>query len=244
MHSDILNFTENPIIDEGIEKYEWYKYEPDSGTKLNNTGEIYINIRQQDQYCHPAESYLQFEGRLTKDDGTAYADADVATLTHNGIMHLFGTFEYRIADKSLESLNHPGQATTMIGMLKYPNDFQLAQGLNQLWYKDTTSTASLDNNLGYKIRHSYIITKPTDKGKFSFVIPLKHIFGFSDDYDKVIYGVKHTLKLTRKSDSDAIYRAHAAAIVKVTLDSISWYMPQVMPSNLERLELLKTIEKM
>ena len=242
MHSDILNFTEAPVTDEGIEKYEWHKYEPSGGTKLNNTGEIYIHITQQDQYCHPAESYLLFEGRLTKQNGDAYADADVATLTHNGIMHLFGTIQYNIADKTIESVNHPGQATTMLGMLKYPNDFQLAQGLNQLWYKDTTATANLDDNLGFKVRHSYIIAKPEDKGKFSFVVPLKHIFGLCDDYDKVIYGVKHTLKLTRKADLDANYRAHAAAAGKVTLETIAWYMPHVMPSDMQRLELMKTIE--
>jgi hypothetical protein len=98
----------------------------------------------------------------------------------------------------------------MLGMLKYVNDSQLAQGLNQLWYKDTTTTASLYEKLRFKIRHLYIIAKPTDNGKFSFLVLLKHIFGLCDGYDKVIYGVKHILKLTQKADSDAIYRAHAA----------------------------------
>ena len=66
----------------------------------------------------------------------------------------------------------------MLGLLKYPDDFQKSQGLNQLWYKDLT------NNPGFGIRHGYIIKTPDPKGTFSFRILLKHIFGFAEDYDK------------------------------------------------------------
>jgi len=43
---------------------------------------------------------------------------------------------------------------------------------------------------------------------------LKHIFGFCEDYDKIVYGLKHTLTLVRKSDDDAIFRAAAAVEAK------------------------------
>ena len=46
---------------------------------------------------------------------------------------------------------------------------------------------------------------------FSFVVPLEHIFRVCEDYDKVVYGMKHTLKVVRKSDDDAIYRTTPAA---------------------------------
>ena len=48
-----------------------------------------IIIESQDVFTHPSESYLIFEGRLTKADGTPYANADVVALSNNGIMHLF-----------------------------------------------------------------------------------------------------------------------------------------------------------
>ena len=85
------------------------------------------------------------------------------------------------------SLLHPGQATTMLGLLKYPDDFSKSKGLNQLWYKDTTSTAVLADNVGFKIRHDCLINNSRPRGSFSFRIPLKHIFGFGGDYDKVVY---------------------------------------------------------
>ena len=242
MSSAILNFTELPTVDESVEKYEFHEYEPVARTNLNSAGEIRINIELQDLFTHPAESYIQFEGRLSKTDGTAYANADAVALTNNGLMHLFSQVTYSLSNQEVESVFHPGQATTMIGMLKYPNDFAKAQGLNQLWSKDTAPTAAIAVNTGFAVRQAYLIQKPTAKGTFSFIVPLKHIFGFVDDYDKIVYGFKHTLTLVRKTDDDAIFRAAAAAAGKVSIDRISWFMPHIIPADMERMQLYKTIE--
>jgi len=88
----------------------------------------------------------------------------------------------------------------MLGLLKYSDDFSKAQGLNQLWQKDTTSTAVVADNEGFRTRQSYLIQQPAVTG-----VPLKHLFGFCEDYEKIIYGLKHTLTLVRKSNDDAIF---------------------------------------
>src|SRR5678815_4515200 len=151
MQSDILNFTEASSVDEGIEKYEWHEYEPVARTNLNSAGEIRITIETQDLFCHPAESYLLIEGRLVKGDGmnTAYAagNVDAVAITNNGLMHLFSQIGYSLSNQDMETIYHPGQATTMLGLLKYPNDFALAQGLNQLWCKDTHADAVIASSV-------------------------------------------------------------------------------------------------
>ena len=101
-----------------------------TGTSLNNGGDIRISIESQDMFKHPSESFLIFEGRLTKADSTPYANADEVALTNNAIMHLFSRIEYRLSNQLIESLNYPGQATTMLGLVKYPDDFSNSQGLN------------------------------------------------------------------------------------------------------------------
>ena len=120
----------------------------------------------------------------------------------------------------IESLNYPGQATTMLGLLKYPDDFSKAQGLNQLWYKDTATIAAKADNNEFAARHAYLIQSSTVKGTFSFTIPLKYIFGFCENYDKIVYGLKHILTLVRKTDDDAIFRGAAAGAGKVSLDKM------------------------
>ena len=121
--ADILKFTENQIIDESIEEYEYHEYDPITSTNLNNGSDIRISIESQGVLAHPSESYLIFEGRLTKADGTAYANADEVVLTNNAIMHLFNQIEYHLLNQLIESLNYPGLANAMLGLLKYPADF-------------------------------------------------------------------------------------------------------------------------
>ena len=205
MMADILKFTDTPIIDESIEEYEYHEYEPITGTSPDNGGYIRISIESQDVFTHPNESYLIFEGRLTKADGTPYANGDEVALTNNAMMHLFSRIEYHLSNQLIESLNYPGQATTMLVLLKYPDDMSKAQGLNQLWYKDTSTTAAKADNIGFATRHAYLIQSSTIKDKFSFRIPLKDIFSFCENYDKILYGLKHSLSLVRKTDGDTIF---------------------------------------
>ena len=78
---------------------------------------------------------------------------------------------------------------------------------------------------------------------------MKHIFGFCGDYDKVVYGLKHNLTLTRNDDNDAIFRAannadgSPVAAGKIRLDKISWFMPHVTPADNDKMELYKIIER-
>ena len=84
----------------------------------------------------------------------------------------------------------------MLEILIYHDDFSKSQGLNQLWCMDSSTEAETENT-GFAARHGKIIPKPANKGAFSFTIPLRHIFGFSDDYDKIVHELKHALSLVR-----------------------------------------------
>ena len=73
--SSILRITDPISSNEGIDKYEYFECEPVVGTNLNNSGgTIRLYIETQDIFTH--SSFLLIEGRLTKGDGAAYADAN------------------------------------------------------------------------------------------------------------------------------------------------------------------------
>ena len=131
----------------------------------------------------------------------------------------------------------------MLGLLKYPDDFSKSKGLNQSWYKDTLAEATAQN-VGWNIRRKYIINDNVNpKGSFSFKIPLKHIFGFCEDYDKVVYGFKHAFILTRSGDHEAIFRDGGVDAGKITLSKVSWFIPDVIPADKDKMELYKIIER-
>ena len=155
-----------------------YENDDINNTNQNASGQdIRLYIETQDIFTRPSESFLIIEGRLIKDNNNSYGDNDLISLTNNGVMHLFKRIRYDLLGQEIETIVHLGQATTMLGLLKYPDDFSKSKGLNQLWYKDTTPNAEEDNT-GWNIRRDYIIKKSNQKGSFSFKIPLKYIFGF------------------------------------------------------------------
>ena len=250
--ADILQITEDIPVDDSIYEYEYKEYNPIVGADLNR-GSIVLTIESQDIYTHPAESFLVIEGKL----GTpvvpplvgvgSYGDADTVTLINNGIMYLFSDVRYHLASHEIEVLQNPGHATTMLGMLKYPDDFNKSQGLNQLWAPDTpindNNVADKVNNKGFKNRFEYIITKADPAGSFSFKIPLKHFLGFCEDYKKILYGMQQRLTLTRTGNDNAIFRTAATDAGKIVIQRIRWFMPHVIPSDAYRLQLDKIIEK-
>ena len=241
--SEILRITDPIPSDDSIDKYEHFEYETVTGTNLNNSGgDIRIYIETQDLFTHPSESFVIIEGRLTKADGTAYANADLVSLMIKAPLHLFKSIRYELSGQEIEKILYPGQVTTTLGLLKYLDDFCKSKGLNQLRYKDTSTQANTQN-VGWNARKLYVINNPDPKGTFSFRVPLKHTFGFCEDYDKVVYGLKHTLTLTRNDDEDAIFRANAADAGKITFSKISWFMPHVTPADKDKMEVYKSIER-
>ena len=86
--ADILKLSDSPIIVESIEEYEYHEYEPITGISLNNVGDVRISIESQDVFTHPSESYLIFEGCLTKADDTLYVNPYEVAPPINAIMHL------------------------------------------------------------------------------------------------------------------------------------------------------------
>ena len=256
--NSVLRITDPILKDDSIDKYEEIAYEPVAGTNLNAPGQdIRLTIETQDIFTHPSESYLIVEGRLLKrnvnpPNNPVYNADDLITLTNNGIMHLFKRIRYDLSGQDIENIMNVGQATTMLGLLKYPDDFSKSKGLNQLWYKDTTLVAD-NNNIGFAFRRHYILGETNPLGSFSFRIPLKHIFGFCEDYDKVVYGLKHNLTLTRNNDDDAIFKTDVdngavppvdnVADAEAYLTKITWFMPHVTPADKDKMELYKIIER-
>ena len=65
------------------------------------------------------------------------------------MMYLFKRIRYDLSGQEIENIMNVGQATTMLGLLKYPDDFSKSKGLNQLWAKDTTLNIEDGNRLDY-----------------------------------------------------------------------------------------------
>ena len=55
---------------------------------------------------------------------------------------------------------------------------------------------------------------------------------FCEDYEKIVYSLKHSLTLVRKTDDDSIFGAAADGAGKVSLNKITWFMPHVITTEI------------
>ena len=243
MSVKIYQWPENVLVDESTEEYEYFEYSPSSETEqtLNGIGEIRFSIDSLSTFVHPCKSYIYVVGQILRADNDApFENADNVTLANNGIINLFSQIKYSMSGQPVEDILNPAISSTMLGTLRYPDDFSKSSGLLQCWYKDSGRGDTADTNQGHVTRKNLLYNSIAEaglKGSFSFRIPLKHIFGFCEDYTKVMYGVTHTLSLFRKPDGAAFFRAanrlgnnNADVPAKVVIEKIKWRMPQVKPS--------------
>ena len=108
------------------------------------------------------------------------------------------------------------------------------------WTPDINANATAAN-LGIAIRQRFLIYSPDPKGSFQCAIPMRHIFGFKNDYTKVTYGMRDTLQLIRKDDDDALFRTAAAGAGKVVLSKRAWVVPIVQPNDVLKVNLYRSI---
>ena len=99
--------------------------------------------------------------------------------------------------QEVEHVNYSGQATTLLGLVSYSTTYSNACGLAQGWYPYSGLNADIDTNAGFKTQQGYLIGLPNPKGSFQCAIPMKHIFGFMDDYSKVTYGMRYFRRFRR-----------------------------------------------
>ena len=240
---DITHF-ETPEIDNTIVEYEHIEIRP-FDNNLNSHGEIRLEINNENAYTRPSDSYLLIEGdyfKVDTDNGNVSIRHNKAnaigthTLVKEGLLYLFSNIRYEINNKQVESIYNPGQVQNMLSYLLEDSSYNDTLSLGHCGVKDKSITVA--NNAGVNERNN-LIWSSTPDGAFSFYIPLKRLFGFFRDYDKLIFGTNQRLVLTRKHDDDAIYRTAAGDLSRITLSKTSWFVPHVIANEKTMSSLLK-----
>ncbi|KAJ8914111.1 hypothetical protein NQ315_014308 [Exocentrus adspersus] len=212
---DILNVNGGIYFDDSVTSAEKHTHQAYASISLNNNDEIRIPIQQEDLYTLPNQSSLYrplskyqprthywdtlyIEGKLLKTDNTP---SRTAKFVNNGVMLLFDKIRYEIGGYVIDRVRNPGLTSIIKGYVSFNKN--AAQHLqNSGWF--------LYNN-----EQSNIVD---DNGNFNVVIDLSTIFGFCEDYRKIILNMRQELVLIRSnSDTNAIINSTENESVKVVL---------------------------
>lgn len=222
----MLSVTDKAQYDERITEYEYRSHAPFTSTTFNTNDEIRITIQQQESFTHPGESYLHVEGTLTKEDG---AEDNDLRFVNNGVASLFDEIRYEIGGTVVDRTRNVG-TTSLLHAL-------------------TTLTPSQEKRLEIASWFGYGNLGTVDskqKKTFSSCIPMSHLMGFFEDYNRIIINQKQELVLLLSSSfKNAVYKAvdGTEPTFKLTIDSIRWRVPHVKVSDEYKLSLLNVLNQ-
>ena len=147
--SPFLDVFEPNTIDKSITEFEYVEYQQRDASQMNKPdGGIYtIETRDSDVYLLPHKAVLHVRGRLhdVTNDGDYAAGAEV-TLT-NGGWSLFQSAQYQMNNNVVEEINqYLPQASAIMNLVSYSDDYSRSSGSNMLWYRDTGTGAAVSQN--------------------------------------------------------------------------------------------------
>lgn len=239
---DLLSIMSDTQFDDTVSHMEWHTHLPYTSMTLNNSDEIRIPIQAQDICVLPSLSYLYVEGKLLLADGTA-APAKTR-FTNNAFAYMFDELRYELNGIEIDRVRNPGVTTTLKGYASF-NELSLRLMGNAGWavsslnMDSTTAVHSIDRD-----------------GNFSFCIPLSSLFGFAEDYKKMIVNARHEIVLIRSPGDKNSVQWHAGPAVgnppvvdtnveeiKIKLEKLCWRVPYVTLSDEQRVVLLKQLNR-
>ncbi|XP_043482539.1 uncharacterized protein LOC122511403 [Leptopilina heterotoma] len=223
---ELLNIPAAVNFDESIAHYEIHAHQPYASSSFNNSDEIRIAVQHQDLCILPSKSSLHIFGRLTKNDGITLTQN--VHLSNNAVCFLFDEIRYELNGIEIDRCKYVGHTTIM-----------------KNYTSQTSNQLNFIENAGYsKIAADARLT--LENGYFDVTIPLNMIFGFAEDYKKIIMNAKHELILTRaRSDVNAVIQTGQGGDeeFKISINKLEWMVPYVLPSENNKVKLSKYIEK-
>lgn len=216
MTSEIIKIKKSVVQSDDIISQQYHTYTPYTPT-FNNNDEIRITIQSQDLYVLPSDSYLLIEVALARRDNVPIGGQE-ATFAYNFIAHLFSELRYELNGIEIDRCKMPGITSLMKMLIACKEEDK---------YALTLFTLNAGANFG--------------TGTFNMIVPLRFLFGFCDDYNKIIMNSKHELILVRSRTDFNMYVADSD--IQFTVNKIHWKVPHVALSDESKLMMLKTMNQ-
>lgn len=202
--------------------YHFHHYTPYTNGYDSND-EVRFMIQNKDTFAVPSESSIIIEGKVLKTDAN---ERTPSNLINNAYAFLFSEIRYEINEVIVDSVRHPGIASTMKHL-----PLLSAEERRLLHYAAWTPEEKLET-----ANHELIAAD----GSFVAYVPLRLLLPFADDHRRIVAGVKHELILTRaRTDYDSLLSSEEGPPTssKYEIYRIVWRMPHANLSDLGKLHM-------
>nr|CAH7768802.1 unnamed protein product [Callosobruchus chinensis] len=151
--------------------------------------------------------------------------------------------EHALNDNSIiscEHYSHPPYANTTFNK---SDEIRIPIQMQEIYTLPTNSTLYFEGRLVNQEGKNRTIVHATS-GYFSVNVPLKNLLGCFEDFKKILINIRQELVLIRSTtDFNSIITTNAQEKSNIELTKVLWRMPHVQVADVEKLRLLKYIEK-
>ena len=254
---DFLYKPETPIIyklwkglsfDSSTVKENLIKVEPTIGNdavNLNKSTEVTFKYSDETMFLNMASNQSGFIVKIrfktqhkpatARAAGDPWVDNEPAniTLSNAWFGHLWDSAKISIGGKAIEDIIHFGTVFETLGLLRgyeYLNTF----GISESICPDNGTGDTADTNKGRERRkrvYNYDVPNHADYREFQAFIPLHSIFGFCQDYNRVIRNMPVSITLKRNTDYQNCVFGEAHTNVRFELVEINLQIEQIIPSD-------------
>lgn len=253
---------DKPITDNSIEKFEYVAVVP-SETINKSMNNFTITHRDVDSWSHFAESFLKVTVRLEDASGGVIdgATTDGHCALQNGVTNLFEKVELKFDNVKADTLEYPGFANQMKGLLKYSDDYKRSTGSSAMWYPDTslggTETKQYEvsgsdvntlivndepeYNTGFAVRKANSVSSGNEHKNITLMIPLRDLVPMCENWTSPLRGSRCSLHLIKNAKEKMVHRGPSTSTdIDVNILDLKWFIPLVSPSIEKQLSLEKS----
>lgn len=218
-----LSIDKKPAFDSRVVEREVHAHLPYGSSTIGPSDEARFVIQHQDLITATYDSFLFMEATITPAD-----DTKTYRLTNNAVAFMFDEIRFELGDQIIETVRNPGITTTLKGLVS----------LNPLESKE------LEIAGWSPTAEKLVISKLNAANKevgFTAVLPLKFLFGFAEDYNKVVANMRQTLVLRRsRTDNNC---SEGTTSITITINKLEWRVPYLKLSDAEKLKMLSNLNK-
>lgn len=224
MAAEKLNIFKSIPFNESIVKEELRTYLPFRSGNIGYSDEIRIPIQSRELITDTSNSYIYIEGKFTNNDATVPKPA--CHMTNNAICFLFDEIRYEISGHKVDICRMPGITSSLKGYVSYP----------------ANESKKLSHS-GWSPGNEPLQILNADTETFSAILPLKHLFGFAEDYQRVIVNMSQELVLIRSRSDVNTYKGAATSNGKIEITKLAWKVPHITLSDSEKIKLFERLNR-
>ena len=231
MSAEDFQLIDDSKIDDSIIKRDFIKIYHQSGANVDaENSQIKFYSGENHNFIQVGNAYLEFDIRVRRANGNAFAiglapGGDIIRLVNNAFAYTI--HDARISSSAgvkIEQNKYVGPISTIMRLVT-----QKDGDLSTYFDKIDESEDEIKNSSLRKI----LIDNHTEanRGLIRGHLPLEYIFGFCRSFKKISKGLGFELDLrTSTRKQDILYTTLGDNEVKVTINSISLFIPPIIPS--------------